>query len=113
MTVSTYGMSPFMNRNFSENFKILKKETIKLAAGASTNLSLHVRMPKVWNRDEYMSYMTSDKFTKGFMFTFYGIPDASTGAPVASGIAWNAIKTYVVESNRSAGLPNSYQTLAA
>jgi len=113
VTTATYGQSPFMNRLFTENFLILKKETIKLSAASSTNLSIKTRLPSFYNIDKYTSAISCDKSSVGYLITFYGPPDASTAAPSACSVAWNSLKTYVFESPRSLGIPQSYQVLPA
>lgn len=110
--IASYGMSPFMNQQFTKSFKILKKETIKLSGGASTNLMLKTSLRGFFNRRENIGTITVDQRSLGFMLVFYGPPDATTGVASASKIAYNAVKTYVVESPRSLGLPTSYQVLA-
>ena len=109
---STYGQSPFMNRSFTENFLILKKETIKLSAASSTNLVLKARLPNFFNFDKYASTFPSvDQRSIGYLITFYGPPDATTAQASASKICWNTVKTYVFESPRALGLPQSYQVV--
>lgn len=109
---NSYGMSPFMNQQFTKTFKILKKETIKLGAGGSTNLMLKTTLRGFFNRRENIGTISVDQRSIGYLITFYGPPDATTGIVSPSKIAYNAVKTYVVESPRSLGLPTSYQVLA-
>lgn len=112
VTTATYGQSPFMNRAFTENFLILKKETIKLSAASSTNLTLKTRLPNFFNFDKYAASQPScDQRSIGYLITFYGPPDATTAAPSACKVCWNTVKTYVFESPRSLGLPQSYQVV--
>ena len=109
---ATYGTTPFVNRLFCENFKILKKETVKLGVGASSSFMMRTRGPKLLNIDSYENVRFScGRYTKGYLMVMYGDPDTTTGLPVACALSWNSVRTYVVESKRSAGLANSIQVL--
>lgn len=114
LTTGTYGATPFLNREWCSSWKIVSKQTVKLAVGASTNLVLKARPARIRNLDDnQLASYAADRYTMGYIIVHYGIPNTTTGVPVATTIAWNAVKTYLVESPRSAGLTASAQTLTS
>nr|WAE42961.1 MAG: capsid protein [Cressdnaviricota sp.] len=117
-TASTYGVSPFHNRLFCENFKILKKEVVFLPSGGPVNLTLKARMPRFWNIDKGYTSTSSpdfwaDKWTIGYVVHFYGLPATGTGTAQAITVAYNVVRTYQLVNLRSAGTPASAQSMAA
>lgn len=114
-TPTVYGVTPFHNRGFCESFKILKKEVVYLPGGGTANLRLSGRPPRVWNWDESSDFNNywADKYTIGYIFVVYGTPDGTTGAPQASGVTYNVVRTYQLVNSRPNGIATSATVLTS
>lgn len=78
VTSSTLGSTPFQNKLFCQQFKVLKKTRVEISAGET--ISMQMRDPK--NRVAYGAEMNANLIfkrgaTRGYLFQLYGEPSGT------------------------------------
>jgi len=102
---TTYGVTPFLAKDWTSYFTIFKKTSTLLGAGSQMDFTLSKKKNFMVDFDRVTNQGCLKGITIGCIVVVYGLPnqltDSTAGQPVAATVNVNVTRTYTLTSNRS------------